>query len=432
MIKKSELAKRSAKKIEMPIEVANETVDEGDYDQYESSTFFVGQTVTVIKPLDIKEEELISESGEELTIELKNKIRKTQLEINRSIAKRELTGSIFRIEGDYLLIDFNKKYPFTTDAYPMSEVFPDKKTFFSFHKEICGYKKQDNGDVLAFVAQTSTETTQQKCEKLISSKRTIVDFERRIAEYIESINDYKKRLIEQKMILDTKMLEIQEEKTEDFSELEDYVRNIYKNKDVESIKVATIGGRQGLLVTTKELHYTDTVRHDYDRTSFGFAMDGVDIPNIGAYKFILYKDGSLMATNFTKRIGGSEKHPCINGSFNVCVGAHFGSAVKTALQKGDFASAIHMTIDFIKDPNSSAPYRDATEWLLAQPLVLNKPVEKDEDWFNGNTYMDLPFDRDLYRNEIARIGEELKSKEIITPSTPPLEIFDEDDDEDDD
>ena len=344
--------------------------------KYHKAPFYDGETVIVLKPL--KWQDYVEDNPKE-----KEWIEK----INILIKNKELVGKVFKTESDYITIDFKKQYFFTVSVYPIDLIYPDKKTFFIFPSDNLGGLTTANllpSDEIAFMNfmnNQSRSTLEQDCKLVSSFKNNVETYERSIKDYLRNINEYKKSIIKDSLQYNDTLQKIKDKLEEENPIANDYLayyRSIFKNKNVASIDVVQRNNESCLLIETNDLEYCDSKKHDY----YGHIVQGLKF-NIGKYIILIEPNGGIHASNMTKFIGShGSNHVCVSSSSEFCTGAAFGEAIKQVIKKKDYANAIHMIIDFLKDPNSGNPYSDSVLWYFAQDKVY-KPKNKMDYLFKS-------------------------------------------------
>ncbi len=338
---------------------------------------------TLIKSMGCKEEDV-------------DYLIKSVEDINEEIKKKVLIGKVILIEGDYLTVDLNKEYPFTLS---LNDVVTYKNTFLLIPKENVSLIKQsedekEHGVLYEFFSKGKLDTIQEESGNIINLKSNINNNERQIKDYVENINRYKQSIVRDMLLVKRKSEELEKaiEGTEtDNSEV--YYKNIFKNPDVKSLDLLTYSGQTCLLLTTNELEYTSNKR------DLKFM--------IGGYKVLFLPNGSIMVSNYTKHYAsGQYHHPCVESSFGVCMGGAFKSALSNTIQARDYASAIHMTIDFLKAPNYGGPYIEDVNLISMQPI--NKEPSSELDWFSRSFFEKQSWSDSTYREEqskaLAKVG----------------------------
>lgn len=417
MIKKEDVAsyrEAKAKEIE-PVEKKKEPTKDTEVDltgpkgKFLPGPFVPGQRVVALKHVAFTKEDFVDDKGKELSEEKINKVKEIEKTIKDLIAKRELHGVVFRVEGDYVCVNLGKEFPFSHPIYPVDLIFPEKKTFLYFKQDsLGGIKSGDGGSdsaVAQFIAANSGQSLDAVCESVSPLKSDIETRERIIKDYNRMINSERERIISLRKQLEVKVESIREQLDGgEISGEPDQVTSIMRNPHVKDVSVINLNGEDVLCVTTHDLEYTDKKNHPVGRHPLAKSIKGLKF-NIGGYKFILSPSGSVRATNYTKFIGSNQKHPCVNGSFGVCTGTAFGNALSMAIKKGDYASAVHFMIDFLMAPETNSPYIDAANFLLAQDL--NIKAKSELDWFNPSFYRNAKFDTKKYKEELIRLNKEM-------------------------
>lgn len=320
--------------------------------------------------------------------------------INEEIKKKTLIGKVILIEGDYLTVDLNKEYDFTLS---LNDVVDYKNTFTLVPKENVSLIAQNEDEVkhgvlYEFFSRGRLDTIQEESRNIINLKSQVNNSERQIKDYVESINRQKQAVIRDNLLIKRKKEELEKaiEGTEtDNSEL--YFKNIFKNPDVKSLDLLMYNGQTCLLLTTNELEYTSNKR------DLKFM--------IGGYKVLFLPGGQIMASNYTKHYyKGQYHHPCVESGFGVCMGGAFKSALRNAITAKDYASAVHMTIDFLKAPSYGSPYTEDVNLISMQPIDKQPAIETD--WFSRTFFEKQSWDDKKYKEEqskaLSNVGDVLE------------------------
>lgn len=316
-------------------------------------------------------------------------------DVNDEIKKKTLIGKVILIEGDYLNIDLNKEYCFTLS---LSDVVNYKNTFLLIPKENVSLIKEtedekEHGVLYEFFSKGRLDTIQEESKNIINLKSNLNNIERQIKDYVDQINSYKERVIMDSRLIKRKTEDLEKaiEGTEsDNSEL--YYKNIFKNPDVKSLELLNYNSQTCLLLTTNELEYTSNKR------DLKFI--------IGGYKVLFLPNGEIKASNYTKHYScGDYHHPCVNSEFTVCMGGAFKSALHKAILAKDYASAVHMVIDFLKAPNYGGPYTEDVNLISMQPI--NKQPKTESDWFSRDFFQSQSWDNGKYRTEQTKALDDI-------------------------
>jgi hypothetical protein len=295
-----------------------------------------------------------------------------------------------------------------------------KETFLLVSKENVSLIKQSEDEVAhgvlyEFFSEGKLDKISEESRQIISLKSEVLSHESDIASYIRSVNDYKKTIVNKMMLIKNKSLSLEkaiEGTEEDTSEI--YYKNIFKNPDVKELSVVDYRGETCLLLTTNELMYKSKKRKDL---TF----------NIGGFKVLFMANGSIMASNYTKIYsGGDNHHPCISSNFSVCMGNAFKSALSQAIKGNDYASAIHMTIDFLKEPDYGEPFIEDINLISMQPI--KKSPKTEIGWFDQQFFRELPWDNAKYRVEQGKALDKIGG---ITHDNDGEDEYNDDDDSDD-
>lgn len=379
--------------------------------KYSKGPFYRGQEVVVIKTVDVK---LYLPTDEPLTPKEKedyDKKLKKLTDLNNEIKKGDLTGFVYRQDGGVVMVDLKREYSFTSSVPPINLIFPDRKTFFYFEEKNLGGILNDEEDVnkdladfAKLVKSNVYEEVEKSCEAINNSIQRISTIDRDISSYKQSIDNYVFEKI--KVCSDVEerkasMLEKLNKQEKESDNVENYYNSIFKNKNVKKIECIEHRGELALLVETNDLEYTDKITHNIVDVSFnGLKM------NIGSYVILFTKNGTIHAANKTKFVGQGTHHPCVDASSNVCAGSAFGDAIRRAITSKDYASAIHMTIDFLKEPNYGGPHLDAGHFYFAQERKSNFKTNY-EYLFKGCSYGE-EWDKDLFIKSVKEYKENKK------------------------
>jgi hypothetical protein len=391
-----------------PTKVAAEKA--GKKEEYSKPPFMVGQEVVVIEETEFKEEDLVGEDGNKLSKEHLEKIKAIQKELNTLIKERKLRGKVFKEEGDYTFVDLGQEYSFTNSVYPLDAVFPEKKTFHPFKtKQLGGINNGEKRDkkesaVVSFFSKYCKSSISDLCESVVDKKRIILDYERRIKNLINELNDHRRAIIVDNAVIKLKIDEVKRIADGQTNDFDLYYAGMLKNPDIKSVEVYGTGDNAALLVTTEELEYSDEKKHKTDKHPFAKEINKLKF-NIGGYKFLLFPSGQISASNYTKFLGTGYHHPCVNSSRNVCTGGQFGDAIKRAIQSGDFASAAHMMIDFLKRPETNNPYHDPANFLLMQNR--KQKSSKESNWFSSGFCGQEEWNKKEYQKRLDELNEEM-------------------------
>lgn len=391
----------------VPTKVADHKVSD-----YVGAPFYIGQEVTIIKPLDI--DDLIKDIP---NAESKKAVQAVFKDYNQLVKDLKLKGVVIDIvEGDgeksgIVTLNLGEKYPFTGSIEPFNLVFPEKTTFFMVDDSCCGYikdaKKQTKeiAEFSTFISLAKTSSFESKCKETQNLKNNLVSIQR-------SVDDYKRSLLvtmrdkqEKEILYNSTFANLREEldSPKDVSEdIGDYYNSIFKNKNVKEVSIVDYQGQKCLLLTTNELEYEDHITHPRGKTPIDIATNHPHF-NIGGYHVIFFRDGGARAVNYTRFHGSGNSHPCVDSSGHVCMGSAFQKALKTAVLASDYASAIHMMIDFLKDPNSNSPYQDAVDFYLTQERK-NKGKAMDL-LFHLSSYGET-WDESLYKKTILEVRKD--------------------------
>lgn len=342
----------------------------------------VGKLVIVNKEIKIpSKEELVGDRTSDNYEFLIKEFEK----INTEIKRGSLIGRVVCIEGDYLTLDLKQEFSFTL---PLNEVVNYKKTFFFCPKDnVCPLKSEKVEDtkepVFEFMIKNELESLQETCETIQRRSNEISDHNQRIKNCIIDIDSYKTN-VRQKMMLNQNEL-IQVKKTierNDDEKIETYYNSIMKNPSVKSLDIIQYDNKSCLLVTTNDLEYTSK---NYDLKFV-----------IGAYKILFNGINKPIACNYTKNYAnGQDHHPCVSGSFSICTGSAFGDALDQAIKNRDYANAIHMLIDFLKEPDYGNPFVE--DKLLIDMQPIDKQPASEDKWFSRDFWRSLKWDTDKYK-----------------------------------
>lgn len=315
------------------------------------------------------------------------KIIKTAESLNKEIKKGKLIGTVILIEEDIVTLDLDKKYDFTISL----NEFIDKNTYISIEKDkLIPFKqdKKENDKIVGFLSKSNNNSIVNITGSLRNLHSSVVYNEKDIRDFLESIKNRRKKVSSDKLLIESKKKEL-EKIINCEKEFENYVKKIYKNKLVDKIEYyndSVFEARQeGLVVTTKKLKYNGEIK----------------IP-LGIYKIFL-NNSSIKAVNVSRNFkNGQYHHPCVteNGSF--CFGNELGDSIKTMLSSQDFASAIHITINFLQEPNYQNPYIPANVFNLAQDIKLEEDVTNNK-WFDYNFWQSLSFDLEKFQADYSNL-----------------------------
>jgi len=412
---------------------ASETNEEKEV-LFEKRKFFVGETVYVLKPMS---------SCDGLSASEKKAFKSASSVYDEMVNKKELFGNIIDIdessEGRYLTINVHKEYPFTCSIEPFSEILPEINSLIVVSESDCGILKSkkkseatedDKKRFANFILKDSLSRINVKTYSLLEEKSSIIDLEKSVLDYKENIFKQNKKIYSKKMYYNSEIEKIRNfanGKMFSMSDYDVYYDNIFKNKDVGSVSVVNYSGKDVLLVKTKELDYEDNNRHPAGHTPFGVEIENPKF-NIGGFYFILHPSFLLQVANYSKFIPAGYHHPCVNDNCSVCMGDAFRDALSKALDGGDYASAIHYTIDFLKNPNSNNPYRDSTNFIFAQN---KKNVETDLSiLFSKESSYKEHWDKELFKKELLEYSE--KNKITLSSSSYADDMASSSNDDDDD
>jgi hypothetical protein len=318
-------------------------------------SFFIGQEVSINKERTRKE---IEDVIKDLDPAKAKRIVELYREMNDLIKAGKLHGKAMVLHDGYLTIDLGHEYSFTSSIEPFNYVFKGK-TFITISSD-CVEPIGEEKEVSDFSRFINKENSlEKKCLSVKSYIESINSYNKDIKKRKEQIVDMEKSMLEISNVLKLKKKEILEGE-EDTSD--DVYKGILRNPNIKRVFIDKYDGEDCIAVETNDLEY------DGDREYLFEDMRFKDIKfNLGRFIIIITGGGQLRASNITKFLGDSTSNSiCISNSSNFCTGSAFGDAVYKAMRDKKYASAIHMTIDFIKNPNSSNPFSHPYMWYFAQ------------------------------------------------------------------
>lgn len=379
MIKKTE-KKVSTKKKE-PTKVANVYPKKTN-----NANLFVGLRV-----------QIVNEYKEEIPSDLSQKQKKLLQslfnDLNNEIAKG-LFGKLVEKNGAFV-VEFEKEYSFTC-------------SYDEFFKENIYYTFNDIQNIQSTRNEEESKID-ELCGFIYSIKKKeierelgdIEDIKTRTTELKSRMEDYKREVVRaQKTITENKIILKKLLSTDAFSSIDKDMINISVQKMMKNPKIESVctsdndNGETFVIITTKDLIYSSP------RCSY----------NIGQFKLKIGSTGKPEAVNITKFYGDNATrfHPCVNGSFGMCLGAQVENHVMKLIKAGDLNGVATTLINFLEEPNYGSPYISDIEFYAAQPVKIKPKTEID--WFDRNLWDGLHFDYDLAKKTENEFISLLKKK----------------------
>lgn len=383
-------------------EIQEVSADVNDIEIAEGILPTIGSKVIVNKSKRVyfKKDELLDNNGNPLSDEKVARIKAAVKAKQSAIKAGGVIGTVVGIIGNSLTIFLDKEEP----EFAVPLLFSEERRFIQANIEDVGVIKTD-GDVIAdafnaFMIDGRTISIDKLSDDYYSSISRVDDIRKDVKELLDRISNKKSE--EERTLLSIEQLKEDFSKLisseQNFHEYDNYYRSILKNPSIESIEIVEYHNNKAILVTTKVLTYSNPRKHFKDGSPYSFP--------IGGYKILISKNGDIRAANYTHHYSrGSVHHPCVNNSFDICMGGDVKQAVRRAIEANDYASAIHFLIDFLKEPNYGNPYTQDTACCCLQPITNN--ITNWEDYFRTSTYSNLTWDSDKYRKEKTELLKRL-------------------------
>lgn len=313
-------------------------------------------------------------------------------ELNKEIQKG-LFGVIVEKNYEYV-VEFEKEYDFT---YSYNEFFKDKRYFiFDNLDNIQSTKSEEETEresLAGFFYNAKKSAIEKEIGDVENKKSYILNKKRDIESYKQNIKELSRRIATEELLLKD-ILSGEAFKSIDREMIDLSISKMRKNPKIESITVEDDEiGNSFLIVTTTDLLYSSP------RCSY----------QIGKFKLKLDANSKPMAVNTTRVYGsGSRFHPCVNGSFGMCLGSQVENHVMKLIKFGDFGGAITTLINFLEEPNYGTPYIDDIEFYGAQPVTVKPKTELE--WFDTGIWASQKFDSDLFSETVEAFRQKLKKK----------------------
>lgn len=377
----------------------------------------IGNKVIVLTSSRVyfKKESLVDQQGNPLPDEKIAMIKGLVKEKQASIKKGECIGTVVDIQGEIATIYLTEEKNFAVRMYLQK----DKRFIIAKISELGVLYTGEDIQVDNFT-QFMTDANMKSLNEYESEYSRILssidNAKQTIDRLIRDIESYKKSEFK-----DRSKLEIIENDVKDFltkdidtDEYNSYYKGILKNSNIESLEVVDDGSEKKLLVTTKPLKYVNSRK----------TVEGKPLElTFGAYKILVDKRGGVKVANFTHHYNkGARHHCCVNAEFGVCMGGNVSNAIRKSAEGKDYASIIHLMIDFLKEPDYGQPYIQDVDLVGMQEITAK--AESWKDYFSSSFYQKNNWDSEKYKEEQNKFREK-----TMTNNT--RDDDEEDDDEDD-
>lgn len=379
----------------------------------------IGNKVIVLKSSRVyfKKDSLVDQQGNPLPDEKIALIKGLVKEKQESIKKGECIGTVVDIQGEIATIYLTEEKSFAVKMYLQK----DKRFIIAKLSELGVLETGEDIQVdnfTHFMTYANTKSLNEYESEYSRVLSNIDNAKQTIERLIRDIENYKKNEFENRGRLeiienDVKNMLSGEINTDEYAS---YYKGILKNSNIESLEVVDDNGVKKLLVTTKPLKYVNSRK----------IIEGKPLElTFGAYKILIDKYGGVKVANFTHHYNkGARHHCCVDGNFSVCMGGNVSNAIRKSAEGKDYASIIHLMIDFLKEPNYGQPYIQDVDLVGMQEITAK--AESWKDYFNTSFYQKNNWDSEKYKEE----QNKFRDKSITNQSNNDDE--DEDDYYDDD
>ena len=358
----------------------------------------IGNKVIVLTSSRVyfKKESLVDQQGNPLPDEKIALIKGLVKEKQESIKKGECIGTIVDIQGDIATIYLTEEKNFAVRMYLQK----DKRFIIAKLSELGVLDTGEDIQVdnfTQFMTDANTKSLNEYESEYSRILSSIDNAKQTIDRLIRDIENYKRSEFENRSkleIIENDVSNMLNRKI-DTDEYTNYYKGILKNSNIESLEVVDDGGEKKLLVTTKPLKYVNSRK----------TIEGKPLElTFGAYKILVDKRGSVKVANFTHHYSkGSRHHCCVDGDFNVCMGGNVSNAIRKAAEGKDYASIIHLMIDFLKEPDYGQPYIQDVDLVGMQEITAK--AENWKDYFRRSFYEKNNWDSEKYKEEQNKFRE---------------------------
>jgi hypothetical protein len=374
----------------------------------------IGQSVQVVKKLDIPKEEILEfckekNMSKKATDELVAKSENSFEKINQKISDG-LTGRVVScIVGDNYVVRFEEEddcFQFNID-----DVGLDKRQYLVFTKEHL-IPSGENGDlegIALAIFQKKQGSGQNLIQMIKEAEDRSASYRKEIIRLQENFSDYSRNLNESK---DKKEILLEKLKNSQFDNglLKKQLEKIKNNPKINKIEFLEQNGNRYLIVRTNDLQYSSPrVIYNQGRFTFVFNLTSDNMSVFGSRYYYNYCN------------------PCVTLGGSTCFGEDTNK-YNRMLQDGDIIPLILSLVTFLEEPNYDKPHCADYDTFFGQELrpVDGFDFEKLSDYVTKVSefrhIVDNNFDVNLFDKECAKKNggrvRRLRDNSDETPEEP--------------